>query len=222
MGGLWEWLTGHRNERAPVLRNFNSTPPPAGRLAIADCPLLVLDIETTGLNPQRDHIVSIGWLPVKARHIHIGEARHYLIHSPVSVGQSATIHGLLDRDLRGAQDIEHVLEELLKQYAGYVFVAHHAYMEKTFLQPAIRKCFGGRAKLVFIDTMAIERHRLQKQGLETTQELLRLDNCLQRYGLQNTAANAHDAMDDAYSCALLLLAQTSRTKSTLADLLRHR
>lgn len=222
MEGLLEWLTGHRNERAPVLRNFNSTPPPAGRLAIADCPLLVLDIETTGLNPQRDHIVSIGWLPVKARRIHIGESRHYLIRSPISVGQSATVHGLLDRDLRGAQDINHVLEELLKQYAGYVFVAHHAQMEKTFLQPAIRKCFGGRANLVFIDTMAIERHRLQKQGLETTQELLRLDNCLQRYGLQNTAANAHDAMDDAYSCALLLLAQTSRTKFTLADLLRHR
>ena len=218
---MLEWLTGRRNERAPVLRNFNSTPPPAGRLAIAECPLLVLDIETTGLNPQRDHIVSIGWLPVKARRILIGEARHCLIRSPVSVGQSATVHGLLDRDLRGAKDIENVLEELLDRYAGYVFVAHHAHMEKAFLQPAIRQCFGGRANLTFIDTLAIERHQLQKQGLQNTQELLRLDSCLQRYGLQNTAANAHDAMDDAYSCALLLLAQTSRSKFTLADLLRH-
>lgn len=218
---MLEWLTGRHNERAPVLRNFNSAPRPAGSTEIADCPLLVLDIETTGLNPKRDHIVSIGWLPVKARRICIGEARHYLIRSPVSVGQSATVHGLLDRDLRDARGINDVLEEVLSQYAEYVFVAHHAPMEKAFLQPAIRQCFGGRAKLTFIDTLAIERQRLQRRGLETTQELLRLDNCLQRYGLQDTSANAHNAMDDAYSCALLLLAQTSRNKFTLADLLRH-
>ena len=72
----------------------------------------------------------------------------------------------------------------------------------------------------FIDTMAIEKHRLQRQGLEITQESLRLDNCLRRYGLENSVAQ-HHALEDAYSCALLLLAQTSRTKFTLADLLRQ-
>lgn len=218
---MLDWLMGRRHERAPVLRRFNATPGPAGTAAVAECPLLVLDVETTGLNPQRDHIVSIGWLPVRGRCIIIGEARHYLIRSPVSVGQSATVHGLLDRDLRDAKAIAEVLEELLSRYAGYVLVAHHAQMEKAFLQPAIRQCFGGRAKLAFIDTMAIERHRLQRQGLESTQELLRLGNCLQRYGLQNSSGTAHHALDDAYGCALLLLAQTSRTQFTLADLLRQ-
>jgi DNA polymerase-3 subunit epsilon len=216
-----EWLTRRRTQRAPLLRNFNSTPRPAGTTAVTDCPLLVLDIETTGLNPQQDHMVSIGWLPVRGRHVIIGEARHYLISSPVSVGQSATVHGLLDRDLLNAKDLAEVLEEVLSRYAGYIFVAHHAQMEKAFLQPAIRQCFGGRAQLVFIDTLSIERHRLQRQGVEATQELLRLSSCLQRYGLQNTSGAAHHALDDAYSCALLLLAQTSRSHFTLADLLRQ-
>lgn len=215
------WLTGRRNEEASVLRVFNSAQRPAGKSALVQCPLLVLDIETTGLNPQQDHIVSIGWVPVRKRNIIIGEARHYLIRSPISVGQSATIHGLLDRDLAQAKDIAEVLEELLTVYAGYVFVAHHAQIEKSFLQSAVRQCFGGKATFTFLDTLAIERQRLQRKGLEATQALLRLDICLQRYGLQKTVLTAHDALDDAYSCALLLLAQTTRGQFTLADTLRQ-
>jgi DNA polymerase-3 subunit epsilon len=215
-----DWLKGHKQTPAPVLKAFNAAPRPHPKTAPGDCPLLVLDIETTGLDPRKDHMVSIGWLPVRERRIVVAEARHHLTQSPVSVGQSATVHGMLDRDLVGAREISTVLQELLSTYAGYIFVAHHARLDKAFLQAAIQSCFGGKADMPFIDTMAIEKHRLQRQGLEITQESLRLDNCLRRYGLENSVAQ-HHALEDAYSCALLLLAQTSRTKFTLADLLRQ-
>ena len=217
---VWDWLSGRKQTPAPVLKAFNSTLQPHAKMAPRNCPLLVLDIETTGLDSHRDHIVSIGWLPVCERRIVIAEARHYLIQSPVSVGQSAVVHGVLDRDLVDAREITSVLQELLGTYAGYIFAAHHARLDKAFLQAAIQNCLGGKAVMPFIDTMAIERHRLQRQGLEVTPEPLRLDHCLRRYGLENPAFQ-HHALEDAYSCALLLLAQTSRTHFSLGDLLRQ-
>lgn len=214
------WLQRRKQTMAPVLKAFNSAPQPHAKMAPRDCPLLVLDIETTGLDARRDRMVSIGWLPVRERRIVVAGARYYLIQSPVSVGQSATVHGVLDRDLVDAREISSVLEELLSTYAGYVFAAHHARLEKAFLQAAIQGCWGGKAEMPFIDTMAIEKHRLQRQGLEITQESLRLDNCLRRYGLENPVAQ-HHALEDAYSCALLLLAQTSHTHFSLGELLRQ-
>ncbi len=215
-----DWLSSRKQAPAPVLKAFNAASRPHPKTEPGDCPLLVLDIETTGLDSHRDHMVSIGWLPVRERRIVVAEARHYLIQSPVSVGQSAVVHGVLDRDLVDARETTSVLQELLGAYAGYIFAAHHARLDKAFLQAAIQSCLGGKAAMSFIDTMAIERHRLQRQGLEVTQESLRLDNCLRRYGLENPVGQ-HHAMEDAYSCALLLLAQTSRTQFSLRDLLRQ-
>lgn len=216
---IFRWL--NRPQAAhPLVAKFNSSAPPDLRSPIKDCPLLAIDLETTGLNARKDHIVSVGWVPVRGGEIRIGEARHYLIQSPVSVGQSAVIHGLLDSDLKDARPLVGVLAELLETYAGYIFVAHHASLEKAFLQMAIRHSFGCAPKLQFIDTMEVERHWLQQRGLAEKYSSLSLPACLQRHRLPDSLQE-HDALEDAYGCALLLLAQASRTKTSLGGLMRH-
>lgn len=201
------------------MAKFNSSAPPDLRSSIKNHPLLAIDLETTGLNARKDHIVSAGWVPVRGGEIRVGEARHYLIQSPVSVGQSAVIHGLLDRDLKDARQLDAVLTELLETYAGYIFVAHHATLEKAFLQTAIRRSFGCTPKLQFIDTMEVERHWLQQRGLAEKYSSLSLPACLQRHRLPDSLRE-HDALEDAYGCALLLLAQASRTQAPLGALMR--
>lgn len=216
----FNWFRQHENAMAPVLKKFNSTPIPDRTTPITTCPLLVLDLETTGLDASKDHIISIGWLPIRQREIILGEANHHLVTCPVSVGQSATIHGVLDSDLKNAQSLRDVLTDLLERYAGYIFVAHHAPIERAFLGSAIQRCFGGKAKLTFIDTLAIEQSRLQRQGLALSQDALQLRSCLQRYGLPESAVE-HHALEDAYGCALLLLAQISRSRFSVGEILRQ-
>lgn len=213
------WLQFFSHAKHPLVTKFNAVRLPDKHAAIQDCPMLAIDLETTGLNARKDHIVSVGWVPVRAREIVLAEAKQYLVQSPISVGQSATIHGLLDRDLTNALPLENVLVELLDNYAGYIFVAHHAGLEKSFLQRATHRNFGQAAKMRFIDTMAVERFWLQQKGMAAKNTTLNLSACLQRHHLP--AGPQHAALEDAYGCALLLLAQTGRARLSLANLLRQ-
>ena len=58
--------------------------------------LLAVDLETTGLEPARDHILSIGFVPVDGLRIVLSGARQLVVRSDTEVGQSAAIHGLTD------------------------------------------------------------------------------------------------------------------------------
>jgi DNA polymerase-3 subunit epsilon len=53
----------------PRLQAFYRKPPPAADEAVGQVPLLALDLETSGLDDQRDAILSIGFIPFDARRI---------------------------------------------------------------------------------------------------------------------------------------------------------
>lgn len=203
----------------PLLQQLAATPPPDSHTSIDACNLLAIDLELTGLDPARDHIVSIGWLPIRQREIVLAEAGYHLIRPPVSVGQSATIHGLHDRDLASAETLEAALTELLQRYAGYVLVAHNAPMDLTFLRKAINTTLGSAPTFASIDTLAIERRQINRNDQAVREGGFRLNACLHRHQLPLAAA--HNALDDAYGCALLLLAQLAHMNGspiTLGDL----
>lgn len=85
-------LTGTRPAASAVTCSHPDTP-------LGDLPLLAVDIETTGLDPARDHVLAIGWVPVDGESIDLGGARKVVLQADAEVGQSATIHGLTDDDL---------------------------------------------------------------------------------------------------------------------------
>ncbi|MBU1312235.1 MAG: DNA polymerase III subunit epsilon [Gammaproteobacteria bacterium] len=215
---MLNWLAAKRRPIHQAVGYFSATPFPSANMAAKDARFLVLDFELTGLNPRKDHIVSIGWVPVHQHEIVLADARHYLINSPVSVGQSAVYHGLHDHQLKDAHELADVLTELLSRYAGYVFVAHHSQLDEQFLRAACLRCFGKTPRFKFIDTMQIEWQRLLRQGKVVKHDALKLPSCLKRHGLPAMAN--HHALEDAYSTALLLLSQLKPggAEMTLADL----
>lgn len=215
---LIAWLSGVPKTQAPIIARFNDGELPPLSTSIYACPILAIDFETTGFNPNKDQVVSIGWVPIRQREIILSESRHYLVQTPKTVGQSAQFHGLLDRDLRQAHDIKTLLIELLESYAGYVFLAHHAQLEQAFLAQVTQNCFGGKPQVRFIDTMAIEQKQLARRGTPVKHNALQLPQCLKRHRLP--ATRTHQALEDAYGCALLFLAQTSRTDLTLKEVLK--
>lgn len=210
---MMSWLRNKTTPLSHVVQAFNQTPAPAGDTRAADCPFLVIDLELTGLSAKHNHIVSLGWVPVRQSEIVLCEARHYLVNSPVSVGQSAIFHGLHDKDFDKARDLAEVLTELLEHYAGYIFVAHHSQLDLAFLDVASQRIFGKAAKFSFIDTLNIELHRLHKQGIVMKKDALRLPQCLSRHKLPQSGQ--HHALADAYSCAMLLLSQLKHSHADI-------
>lgn len=165
---------------------------------------LVVDCEMSGLNVKRAELLSIGWVMIENGRISNSTARHLLVHSDKGAGESIKIHGLLDSNLAGAHSAAAVLMLLIRQMPGTVLVFHHAFLDIRFLQRAAWANFRCPMLFSYVDTMEIEKRRIESQGKPRG---LRLNQCRQHYGLP--PVTQHNALADAHATAELLLAQAS-------------
>lgn len=192
--------------RPGPLADYLATPWPGQDTPIRDLPLLALDIETTGLNADRDAILSVGFAPVDGGVIALAGARRLLVRTPEGVGQSATIHGLTDDAVAGGVELEVAVSAVLEALAGRALLAHHARIETDFLSAACQRLWGLGMPCAVVDTMRLaERLWSRRLDEEVPAGALRLWAARERYGLPVT--RAHDALTDALACAELYLAQ---------------
>lgn len=167
--------------------------------------MLAVDLEMTGLDPRKNEIISLGWVPISHGEIVLGEAKRLMVKPKHGVGESATIHGIHDHHLEDAMSLPDALAQFWPALSGRVLVAHHGAFDIAFLQQAAKRYYGHKLPFDLLDTLQIEAKRLHRKGEHYDKQLLRLYACCARYGLP--AFGAHDALSDAISTAQLLLAQ---------------
>lgn len=190
-----------------VFKDYYQSLSPLIDLPINQAPLIAMDLEMTGLDPVKDQILSIGLVPIENGTIPLSGAQHKLVQIRGSVGQSATIHGILDNQLTQAVSIEEALAWFIAQTRGRVLVAHHWPLDCRFLQQDILTIYHQTVLLPAIDTLVLEKQRLLRAHSVLKEGSLRLGACRERYGLPIYAA--HSALTDALACAELLLAQVA-------------
>ena len=118
---------------------------------------LVVDVETTGLDPSRDEIVSFAALPVEEGRILTGAAVGGLVHpSAAPAPTSIQIHGLRAADLAVAPELLEGLAPLAAAVRGRTPVAHAAWVERAFLRRPLR-ALGTRLPRRMIDTALLWR-----------------------------------------------------------------
>lgn len=198
---LKKWRWRKRSCRTPLNALYHATPVARSR-RVRDVRFLVLDCEMSGLDPRKSELLSVGWVRIQNSHIQYSTRKHLLMHMRDGVGESIKIHGLFDYNLAGAGSVASVLGALAKEIPGSILVFHHALLDIAFLQKASLQSFGCPLHFQYIDTMAVEQQRLNRQGKAAN---LRLNMCRDRYGLPK--AFEHNAMFDAVATAELLLAQ---------------
>ena len=205
----WRRRRALRQCRLPVQQQALQAPLPTSSTPFEQLPAVALDFETTGLDPARDQILSAGWVPIDGGRLRMGAAREVKVRprDDAGVGQSATIHGLLDSDLAGAADERALLEELLPALAGRAIVAHAAGIERGFLRALLRRHGGVPLPNPFIDTLALARTLLAggDRGRPDAEGMFTLAAARARHGLP--PHSQHSAAADAMACAELLLAQ---------------
>ncbi|MCC5859543.1 MAG: 3'-5' exonuclease [Ectothiorhodospiraceae bacterium] len=199
--------------RDPRLRRYFRAWNLDGDTPISQAPLAAMDMETTGLDPHRHAIISIGLVPFTLGRVHFSQRRHWLVKPPRPLeAASVTLHHITHSDLAGAPDLGDILDELLEAMAGRLMVVHYRNIERPFLNAAVQARLGEGLMFPVIDTMELEA-RFHRQSVRArlrhwiggAPASLRLQESRQRYGLP--AYQPHHAAVDALATAELLQAQ---------------
>lgn len=154
---------------------------------ISEATYVVIDLETTGLNPRQDEIMEIG--AVKTRNGEVIDEFHTFVKPEQLKEKSLKITGITEEMLKNAPRIEEVVERLYDFLEGCVLVAHNADFDVTFLQNTFSK-FGLSFNPPYIDTL-----RLANALLRNKIKSFSLDKLVDYFGLGTF--QHHRALDDA-------------------------
>lgn len=207
---LQRWQHGRRCRKEarectqPVLASYLQACAKLSIDRIDSTPMIAADLELTGLDKRSECIVAMAWTLVDGGRIRFGSNRHVLIRTDRTVGDSATVHGLLDRELAAGEPIEAGLESLFEAARDRLWIMHHAGLDIAFLKKACLRWGGAVPGFIVLDTMRIEYRLRRRRELPVRQGDLQLGRIRGLYGLPAYAA--HDAMADSVATAELMLA----------------
>jgi DNA polymerase III subunit epsilon len=205
--------------RYPLIRDFYKAGVVEAGTALAEVPMVALDFETTGFDPDKDAIVSIGLVPFTLRRIFGSRARYWVVNPAKELKkESVVFHRLTHSDVLKSPDIAEVLPELIRALSQTVVVVHYRRIERRFLDAAVRQRWDEGIIFPVIDTMDIEArlHRPDAKGWWTylknrlwgrDKQSLRLAASRTRYNLP--VYSPHHALTDALATAELFQAQAA-------------
>ena len=167
---------------------------------------IVLDTETTGLEPEEGHrIIEIGCVELIDRTFTRNNFHQYL-QPDREIDQAAVdVHGITNELLRDKPKFADVAEELITFVRGAELIIHNAAFDVGFLDHELRMWKTGAPRVADLcditDSLALARklHPGQRNSL---------DALCRRYGVDNSQRDLHGALLDAEILADVYLAMT--------------
>ena len=172
--------------------------------AIDSVRFIVLDSETTGLDPRKDRLITIGAVAVVDGEILLEDSFEALLK--VSHNTSAvTVHGITRDDSQRGYDEPEALELFLPYLRDGVIVGHHIGHDVSTFNAGYERHWGFHMKNRFLDTMDLTLH-LERDGAFPDREQIRsftLDALCDMFGV--IPHDRHTAPGDALITALVFL-----------------
>ncbi|MCK5363777.1 MAG: DNA polymerase III subunit epsilon [Gammaproteobacteria bacterium] len=167
---------------------------------------IVLDTETTGLEPEQGHrIIEIGCVELINRRLSGRHFHQYLRPDRQSDAAAFAVHGISDEVLADKPPFSEIAEEFLAFIDGAELIIHNAPFDVGFLDHEIGRLGDGQRPIDtycrVLDTLALARelHPGQRNSL---------DALCKRYAVDNSARELHGALLDAEILAEVYLAMT--------------
>ncbi|MCP3869416.1 MAG: 3'-5' exonuclease [Gammaproteobacteria bacterium] len=201
------------------LRDYYEVPFPMLDTDWRQVDYLALDFETTGLDEEKDEILSLGYTTIRGHTLNLGDATHILAKPSGALPEASVIvHGIMDDQAASAQSLEEALPDLLYSLAGKAMLAHHAAIEYHFLSNACKRVYGYPFVGPVVDTLALEVRVFRNSNRSIRSGDLRLAAARDRYNLPRYPA--HNALTDALAAGELFLAQVAHRRSKRSPTLR--
>jgi len=177
--------------------------------------IVVLDTETTGLNPQEGHrIIEIGCVELIKRRL-TGNRFHVYINPDRIIDEGAiAVHGITNQFLDNKPHFEQIVEDFIAFIRDAELVIHNAPFDVGFINHEFSRLqhkVGTVADFSEVfDTLAYARKKHPGQRNS-------LDALCKRYGIDNSHRDLHGALLDAEILADVFLLMTGGQSSLLDE-----
>lgn len=163
---------------------------------------IALDLETTGLDPRHDVILSFGAVPIVDGRVRLDRSTYRVMQSNRPIpAEVVCIHGLRPVDLEKASPRSETLAELEAILEDHPLVVWSAWVETSFLAAA----FGGRRRtwerrMIDVRDLVEETDTRLARGRDRHEDLA---VAARRFGVP--PETAHHALADAFVTAQLYM-----------------
>jgi DNA polymerase III subunit epsilon len=165
---------------------------------------VVLDCETTGLDPRTDRLITIGAVAVVAGEILLDDVFDALIVMEYNT-PAVTVHGVTRDDSMGGIQEAEALERFLECVADGIIVGHHIGHDIATLDAGYERHWGFQLANRHLDTMELTLH-LERDGALSNRAPIRhytLDALCELFGV--IPHDRHTASGDAFMTAQVFL-----------------
>lgn len=200
----WQRLLGRAPELDAGLRERLTTcskfPEPDLSRSFRQTRFVVVDVETTGLNPHRDRLISIGAVPVEANLVRLEDGFEVILRQPrPSANDNILVHGIDGTTQTSGRDPAEALVEFMEYARKDVLVGFHAGFDQVVIARAMKSVLRIAPTNQWLDLAILTPEILPHASPgEST-----LDGWTEQLGIDNPAR--HNAVADALVTAQLLL-----------------
>lgn len=187
-----------------------------------DIPVVVIDFETTGRDPETDRVIEIGLVTfIKGK---LQQRESLLVNPGIPVPEeSRAVHGITDEELAGAPDFGTVMPRVLGLLQGKLPVAYNANFDRSFLLAELRRAApegmtpgdmppAARDEVVWVDPLVWAREILKEL------QSRRLSDVAKHLGIP--LEQAHRAAGDAEATGRVLMSLAPQMPRVYGELVR--
>ncbi|PQZ85064.1 MULTISPECIES: PolC-type DNA polymerase III [Pseudomonas] len=212
---LFSWLrTKKPGLNAAQQQRLAQLPPPAalGNDALRAQRWVVVDLETSGLNLNRDQVLSIGAVVIEDGAVDFAQMfERTLQRAETKLSPSVLIHGLGPSAIAAGSDPVEALLDFMTFVGDSPLLAFHAPFDQHMLGRALKDSLGYRLAHPFLDVADIAPLLCPEGNIREAG----LDDWIEHFHLH--VGERHHASADALATAELMLILFSRARQQLID-----
>ena len=165
--------------------------------------LVVLDTETTGLDPKKDEILSIGAVIIRDNKILMNQSFECFIKPSASISQeSIKIHHIRECDLAHAIEAEDAIRQFLDFIKNRPIVGYYIDFDHKILSKYTKRIIGSTLPHPTIELSSMYYKRYRKSSSYEFVDL-KFDTIMN--ALELPFLGKHDALNDAIMSAMMYL-----------------
>lgn len=174
---------------------------------------VVLDTETTGLEPSEHRIIEVGCVELIDRRLSGNNFHVYLQPDRLIDEAAIEVHGITNEFLADKPHFQDIAEELANYLRGAEVIIHNApfdvgFLDAEFARMPVDYTMAGLCEVTDTLVMARKMHPGQRNSL---------DALCTRYAIENAHRTKHGALLDAEILADVYLAMTGGQKTLNLD-----